>query len=166
MEGYFKIEKGLRQGDPVSSLLFVVCMEYLSRVLSKSNSLDQIKFHPICKELKMTHMCFADDLIMCCKGEFSSIYVLLRGFKLFCDSSVMKANANKSAFYSCGMAEEEIHKVVADSRFMKCSMPFKYLGVPIFSKKITKAQCELLIEKIATKITVWSTRKLSYAART
>lgn len=44
-------------------------------------------------------------------------------------------------------------------------MPFRYLGVPICSKKITKAQCEIIVEKMIVRIKVWSIRNLSYKER-
>lgn len=82
-------------------------MEYLSRILSKIGELEQFKFRPRCRDMKLTHLCFADDLIMCCKGEFTSIYLMLRAFKLFSDISGLKTNVNKSAFYTCGVNEGE-----------------------------------------------------------
>lgn len=93
MEGYFKPTRGLRQGDPLSPLLFVLCMEYLSKILYKLGELETFEFHPRCKEVKLTHICFADDLIMCYKGTFQSIYLLLSAFKLFSETSGLKANS-------------------------------------------------------------------------
>lgn len=51
------------------SLLFVISMEYLSRILRNIGNLPEFHYHPRCKSLKLTHLCFADNLIMCCKGD-------------------------------------------------------------------------------------------------
>ncbi|XP_042023745.1 uncharacterized protein LOC121771013 [Salvia splendens] len=45
--GYFRGKRGLRQGDPMSTSLFVFCMEYLSRLLLSRTSRDFI-FHYKC----------------------------------------------------------------------------------------------------------------------
>lgn len=107
VRGFFKSSRGLSQGDPLSPLLFVLCMEYLPRILTKMSEFEQFKFHPRCKEMRLTHLCFADDLILCCKGEFIIIYLLLRAFKLCSKTSGLKANAHKSAMYTCGMDPSE-----------------------------------------------------------
>ncbi|XP_056688091.1 uncharacterized protein [Spinacia oleracea] len=165
MHGFFKSQRGLRQGDPMSPLLFVICMEYLSRVLHSMSLLPLFQYHPRCKAVKLTHLCFADDLILCCKGDFASIYLLLQAFKLFSDTSGLQPNKQKSSIYCYGMSDSDINRVELVSGFTRSVLPFKYLGVPICSKKITTAQCDMLVDKMIARIKVWSSRNLSYSAR-
>uniref|UniRef100_A0A803PPM0 Reverse transcriptase domain-containing protein n=1 Tax=Cannabis sativa TaxID=3483 RepID=A0A803PPM0_CANSA len=82
IQGSFKGEKGLRQGDPLSPLLFVLVMEYLTRLLQLAANNFSQRFHPLCKKLKLINLCFVDDLIIFSKGSHQSITVLkqvLRG---------------------------------------------------------------------------------------
>ncbi|KAL2893324.1 LINE-1 retrotransposable element ORF2 protein [Bienertia sinuspersici] len=163
--GYFKSCRGLRQGDPLSPLLFVLGMEYLSRILNNLHDDSTFKFHPRCKGIKLTHMCFADDLIMCCRGERNSVEKLLHCFNEFSRASGLQANNSKTELYTSGMKEEEVNKILADSGFKLGKMPFKYLGVPICSKRVNASQCEILIEKMTARIRTWSSRHISFAGR-
>lgn len=64
LEGHFKGERGLRQGDPISPFLFVLAMEYLSRMLKSLHSHRDFKFHAKCAKHKIIHLAFADDLLL------------------------------------------------------------------------------------------------------
>ena len=57
---YFQGGKGLRLGDPLCPYLFVIYQGWSTRVQGFNN----LKFHPHCKELGLTHLSFADDLLM------------------------------------------------------------------------------------------------------
>lgn len=108
MYGHFSSKRGLRQGDPLSPLLFVVCMKYLSRIIKKISMRPDFSFHPKCAPMQLTHLCFADDLILCSKGKFQSVLLLLQGFKIFSESSGLQANDQKSAMYYSGMLEGDV----------------------------------------------------------
>ncbi|XP_074265758.1 uncharacterized protein LOC141588201 [Silene latifolia] len=71
--GFFKGRRGLRQGDPMSPLIFTLCMEYLSRILNCATEKLRFTYHPMCKQLKLTHLMFVDDLLLFCKGDANSI---------------------------------------------------------------------------------------------
>lgn len=73
LHGFFEGKRGLRQGDPLSPLLFVSCIKYLSRILVLVGEKEGFKFHPRCVASKLNHLCFPDDIILCCKGDFRSV---------------------------------------------------------------------------------------------
>ncbi|KAL2904640.1 LINE-1 retrotransposable element ORF2 protein [Bienertia sinuspersici] len=115
--GFFKSKRGLRQGDPLSPLLFVIGMEYLSRVLRHMTEDTQFKYHPRCRGLILTHLCFANDLILRSKGDSYSIQKLLDAFNHFSRVSGLDANNGQTEAFSCGMEEEEINKTIEGSGF-------------------------------------------------
>lgn len=65
----FEAARGLRQGDPMSPFLFAIVMKYLSKNLNDVANHMQFKYHPKCNKLKITHLSFADDLLMFAKGD-------------------------------------------------------------------------------------------------
>lgn len=64
--GYFNNQRGPRQGDLVSSNLFLIAMEVFSLLLSNQIQDDQFDFHSKCKDL--THLIFVDELCLLSAG--------------------------------------------------------------------------------------------------
>ncbi|KAL9691441.1 hypothetical protein QQ045_011865 [Rhodiola kirilowii] len=76
LQGYFEGKRGLRQGDPLSSFLFTLVMEGLSKMLNGLSVKDGLYFHPKCHRIKLSHLCFADDLFLLYNGRNSFIQAL------------------------------------------------------------------------------------------
>lgn len=65
LAGFFKGKKGLRQGNPLSPYPSVIAMEILTKLMNKEVQVSkQLKFHPNYSKLQITHLSFADDLLM------------------------------------------------------------------------------------------------------
>jgi hypothetical protein len=111
--GYFEGKKGLRQGDPLSPYLFVLVMEVFSRLMAMSTGLDSgFKFHPKCLKLKLTHLCFAEDLLIFSKASLSSINVIKDVLVEFEELSGLKANPSKSSFYCSRISKKVKHTLL------------------------------------------------------
>ena len=140
-------------------------MEYLSRILIEVSTREGYKYHHRCGILKINHLCFADDLLLFCSGDFISVLLTLQGLKLFSATSGLLPNTEKSAIYFSNVAEMEIKQILDMSGYRREMLPFRYLGMPICSKKISKAECSMILEKMVARIRVWSTRNISYMGR-
>lgn len=134
LHGYIKGKKGLRQGDPLSPLLFTICMEYLSRLLRHVSEMEGFLFHSMCASMKLCHLVFADDLLIFSKGNFKSVFLLLRAFATFSSATGLAANVAKSSIYTCNMAQDDVKRLKDASGFSLGSLPFKYLGIPDSAK--------------------------------
>ncbi|XP_074277108.1 uncharacterized protein LOC141600759 [Silene latifolia] len=106
-----------------------------------------------------------DDLILFCKGESISIDLILNAFDCFSKASGLTMNNGKSNFYCNGMSNSLIAEVQNRTCMQQGTVPFKYLGVGVSSKKLSVLECHCLVDKIVDKIRGMGTRHLSYAGR-
>ncbi|KAK2655179.1 hypothetical protein Ddye_008231 [Dipteronia dyeriana] len=69
LAGFFHSKRGFHQGGPMSLYLFVIAIEVLTKLLAK-NIQDSLpfKYHWKCDKIKLSLLCFTDDLIMLCHG--------------------------------------------------------------------------------------------------
>ncbi|KAJ8435083.1 hypothetical protein Cgig2_033623 [Carnegiea gigantea] len=161
--GEFPGRKGLKQGDPLSPLLFVISKEYLSRLRHKHSV--NFKFHPHCKSLQLTHLMFADDLIIFCKADAPTIQHIMSTLNVFHECAGLKANMMKSQMVVGGCSPQLQDKCLQLTGFTETTFPLKYLGVPITASRLTKVECYNLVQKILNKVRIWTTRHLSFAGR-
>lgn len=64
----------------MSPYLFVLVMEYLTRVFSKLRSKPYFNYHARCEKLNILNLCFADDLLMFARGNPIYLQLLINQF--------------------------------------------------------------------------------------
>jgi len=165
LRGFFKGNRGLRQGDPLSPFLFVICLEYLSRSLNVATEGTDFNYHPKCCKLKISHLAFADDLMLFARGDTPSICILMNCLKEFERLSGLQANPLKSSFVPAGIDGLNLQLFSDITGFTHGAMPFRYLGIPLASSKLKLCHYEPLLAKIADCIIAWRAVTLSYAGR-
>jgi len=91
LSSFFNIEKGVRQGCPLSPYLFIICIELLSNDINLNKDINGIKIGNI--ELKQT--LFADDACFITDGEKKSFHTLVTTIENFSKISGLKLNKDK-----------------------------------------------------------------------
>lgn len=165
VNGFFKGKRGLHQGDPLSPYLFCIAMNCLSLMLNKEASSGSFSYHYQCAKTKLTHLCFADDLLIFLDGSISSLQTVLRILKEFELRSGLAVSMQKSCFFSSGLSTQEIETIQASTGMPSGTLPIRYLGVPLCTKKLTLQNCEPLIAQVKSRFTSWSLKTLSFAGR-
>ncbi|XP_015163900.1 uncharacterized protein [Solanum tuberosum] len=94
----FQENRGLRQGDPLSLYLFVLVMDYVTRLLKKLITHSNFKFHRRCLKQHIIQLNFADDLLMFNKGDLASATKLYECFKEFSSVYGLNISGNTSDY--------------------------------------------------------------------
>ncbi|GAB2266969.1 hypothetical protein Dimus_037926 [Dionaea muscipula] len=163
--GHFNGMRGLRQGDPLSPHLFVICLEFLSRQLYHLPATPGFSLHPRCHGLNITHLAFVDDLILLARADIMSVSLLLDCLQNFSARSGLSISFAKSKFFLAGADEHMAEHIEAMSGFPRGTFPLKYLGVPLAISRLTYIHFKPLIDRIGSYIDGWMRKTLSYAGR-
>ena len=150
-KGFFGSSRGLRQGDPLSPLLFLLIMEVLSRLLKKSEECNLIRGFQVgfvnSVGVRISHLLFADDTILFCdasRDQLPSIRLVLSCFQAF---TGLKINVGKSEIVPVG----EVNNLDALANILQCrvgSLPMKYLGMPLGTSFKTASIWNPILEKM------------------
>ncbi|XP_010418736.1 PREDICTED: uncharacterized protein LOC104704326 [Camelina sativa] len=158
-------QRGLCQGCSLSPNLFVICMHVVSTLLDKDALERRVGYHPRCQNIQLTHLCFADDILVFTDGTKLSIEGILQIFDRFAEFSALKISLEKSTLYMVGVRETERENILRSFPFASGSLPVRYFGLPLLTKQMTARDYSPLIEQIRNKISSWTARHFSFAGR-
>ncbi|KAL0385731.1 UNVERIFIED_CONTAM: hypothetical protein Sradi_2967400 [Sesamum radiatum] len=130
LHGFFPGKRGFRQGDPMSPALFLLSMEFFSRLVKRRTSDLEFNFHLKCEKLKITHLLFTDDLMLFSRSDLPSIHILMECLQEFQDVSGLAVNTSKSSIFMAGI--DELHGILARTearcQFTTLAFPLRHRG--------------------------------------
>jgi hypothetical protein len=163
-QGFFASSRGLRQGDPLSLLLFVLIMDALSRLMARAIQERYLSGFLVGMDgenpLMVSHLLFADDTLIFCNADVVQLESLRRVFTWFEVVSGLRVNLQKSEMVPVGYVPNL--EALVDVLGCKLSaLPMTYLRLPLGAKFNSKMIWNTIIEKIERRLGGWKRLYLS-----
>nr|XP_027090446.1 uncharacterized protein LOC113711482 [Coffea arabica] len=153
-KGFFQASRGIKQGDPLSPLLFILASEALSRGLNAQVEGGRVVPYATSRGcVRVTHLSFADDIIIFSRGDRRSVGNLVRFLNLYQTATGQRINNHKSLFIAsrrCGTGQ--IRRIQQITGFRHGTLPLPYLGCNLYAGRRKKEYFQFLIDKFIAKL--------------
>lgn len=147
---WFKPDRGIRQGDPISPYIFVLCIERLSHMITEVVNRGDWKGIRVSNEgPDISHLFFVDDMVLFAKATNDQIKMILECLDNFCKCSGQKVNKHKSnIFFSNNVCKSAADRIACRAGILETNDLDRYLGVPSIHGIVTKDHCNNILERI------------------
>lgn len=162
-----KPQRGLRQGDPISPYLYIICTEGLSRFIKHSISRQEIHgFKASRSGPPVSHLLFADDFLVFCKATQEEAHNLTRSLSTYQIASGQEVNYAKSAIsFSKGTSKQTQEQIIKELGINRMGGFGKYLGLPDHIGRNRHEAFQYITQRIKNKLESWYSKFLSPAGK-
>ena len=147
----FRHRRGLRQGDPLSPLLFILAMEPLQLLLSKA-TLQQVLSPLKLRAARLRTSFYADDTALFVNLVQADIDAVHRVLELFGDASGLRTNFNKCVAYPIACHGFDMDLVLQSFGGVIGELPCHYLGLPLGLRKPKRVEVQPIFDKIVGRL--------------
>ena len=140
--------RGLRQGDPLSPMLFILVMDVFNSIVKKAN--DEGLLQPLAaRNIHHRVSLYADDVVLFLRLVATDLHMVEDILRLFGSATGLKTNIQKSSVLPIQCSGDDLLVVQAHLPCEIQNFPCKYLGLPLSIKKLTRSQLQLIIDRVA-----------------
>ena len=128
----------IRQGDPLSPMLFILVMDILNNVIEKASNVGLLQALST-RSIHHRVSLYADDVVLFLRPIAMDLHLVDDLLQLFSATSGLKTNIHKSSVPPIQCSEEDL---VVVQTHLPCEIQeflCKYIGLPLSIKKLTKA---------------------------
>ena len=156
---WFSVQRGCRQGDPVSPYFYIICAEVLSLLIRKNNIIKGIKLRDRDALLSL----FADDTTCFLDGSEKSFIETVRLMDFFSQLSGLKMNNEKTQVVWIGSRRNCGIRYMTDRNFQWDPGIFRILGVNFSTDtgRIAELNYDGKLEEVKTSLCRWKKRQLT-----
>lgn len=159
--------RGIRQGDPLSPYLFLLCAEGLMSLMQRAEQNGSITSIPITTQgTKVSHLMFADDCLLFCRATFQEWSNIMQLIQRYEQASGQKINSSKTAIYFSRNTRAEFKELVCSSLDITLSTGYeKYLGLPSLIGRSKKKSFAFVLSSVRNRVDGWKEKLLSQTGR-
>ncbi|XP_057779773.1 uncharacterized protein LOC130998369 [Salvia miltiorrhiza] len=134
---YFSCPRGVRQGDPLSPILFGIAEDFLSVLFKNCVTSGHLSPMVMSRENPFpTHLLYADDILVFCKASVRNAETIKHILEFYGSLSGQICSAQKSYIYFSNRVTTPLRRAIGHIiNFSIGNFPFVYLGVPLFVGK-------------------------------
>lgn len=159
----FLPSRGLRQGCPLSTHLFLICSQGLSSLSHRQSELGNLRGVRCARNAPaITQLFFADDNLLCGNTDLHNCLIIKDVLKEYEAASGQSINLNKS----CITFSPNTSRAKKDITFSSLSMFSNesydiYLGLPAFTGRDKQRVFKGIKEKVWNKLQGWKSKMFS-----
>jgi hypothetical protein len=143
--------RGLRQGDPLSPLLFILAMEPLPRLFAMATEAGLLS--PLAGSIRCS--LYADDVALFIKPAAAEISLTKAILQVFGEVSGLVVNLSKSQAIPIRCDDINIDNLLQPVGLRVSTLPCTYLGMPLSLRRLRKIDIQPLTDKIAARLGHW-----------
>lgn len=161
--GRVKPSRGIRQGDPLSPYIFIMCSEVLSGLCNRAHEEGTMAGIRVARgSPQVNHLLFADDTMFFLRANKDSSSTLKTILNRYGEASGQAINTAKSAITFSRKAPANLKTAMKNIlEIEKEGGVGKYLGLPEHFGRKKKDLFTSIVERIKQKASGWSNRFLS-----
>lgn len=161
--GDVRPQRGIRQGDPISPYIYILCVEGLSSMLRRNEDAGLIHGVSIARGApRISHMLFADDCYLFFRASGIKANVIKNVLRRYENISGQAINFNKSSvMFSPNTTIQDRHEVGQLLQVQEVREPGRYLGMPMNVGKRKVSVFNALTDRVKHKLQGWSYKALS-----
>ena len=160
----FKCKRGVRQGDPLSPLLFVLAAELLQYIVNDAFSNGSLPMPAPQLATDFPVIQYADDTLLIMKADATELLHLKNLLGKFVTSTGLQVNFHKPMILPINVPDDKMQHLAAVLGCQVGTLPFTYLGLPMGTTKPKFVDLLPMMDKIERKLSSFS-NFLSYSGR-
>jgi len=163
----FPMERGLRQGDPLSPFLFLLAAEGFNVLMLSTIEAGLFRGYHVGYEnpLCLSHLQFADDTLILGEKSWENVRSIRAVLMIFEQVSGLKVNFSKSLLTGVNVSNSWLNEAALALHCRVGNFPFVYLGLPIGGDPRKLDFWKPLVNSVISRLSRWKSKYLSFGGR-